>query len=91
MVGASGGSCLGGGRAFVVKVDESDASFLNYEPLIKAVTNVKPDYLDHCGSTEAFEETLTESSRLFKADGVLATCADPPGALRMAAGAIDHG
>lgn len=91
VVGAGGGSHLGGGRAFVAEADESDASFLNYEPLVEVVTNVEPDHLDHYGSTEAFEEAFAEFSRLLKADGVLVACADSPGALRMAVGAIDRG
>lgn len=91
VVGAGGGSHLGGGRAFVAEADESDASFLNYDPLVEVVTNVEPDHLDHYGSTEAFEEAFAEFSRLLKADGVLVACADSPGALRMAVGAIDRG
>ena len=91
VVGAGGGSHLGGGRAFVAEADESDASFLNYEPLVEVVTNVEPDHLDHYGSTEAFEEAFAQFGRLLKADGALIACADSPGALRMAVGAIDRG
>ncbi len=91
VVGAGGGSHLGGGRAFVAEADESDASFLNYEPLVEVVTNVEPDHLDHYGSTEAFEEAFAQFARLLKADGALIACADSPGALRMAVGAIDRG
>ena len=91
VVGAGGGSHLGGGRAFVAEADESDASFLNYEPLVEVVTNVEPDHLDHYGSTEAFEEAFAQFARLLKADGALVACADSPGALRMAVGAIDRG
>lgn len=91
VVGAGGGSHLGGGRAFVAEADESDASFLNYEPLVEVVTNVEPDHLDHYGSTEAFEEAFAQFARLLKADGALIACADSPGALRVAVGAIDRG
>ena len=91
VVGAGGGSHLGGGRAFVAEADESDASFLNYEPLVEVVTNVEPDHLDHYGSAEAFEEAFAQFARLLKADGALIACADSPGALRMAVGAIDRG
>ena len=43
----------GSGDTFVAEADESDGSFLIYEPFAAIVTNVEPDHLDHYGTAEA--------------------------------------
>lgn len=43
---------------FVVEADESDGSFLLYDPAITLITNVDPDHLDHYGSEDAFEDAF---------------------------------
>ncbi|MCU1692909.1 MAG: murC [Frankiales bacterium] len=74
----------GSGDLFVLEADESDGSFLVYGPHTGVVTNVEADHLDHYGDAasvdrafEAFVGTLGE--------GGLVTCADDPGAQRLAA------
>ena len=49
------GAHLGAGRAFVAEADESDRSFLNYDPYLAVVTNVEPDHLDTYGTAGAGE------------------------------------
>ena len=57
------GAHVGAGRAFIAEADESDRSFLNYEPLIEVVTNVEPDHLDSYGTPEAFERAFLDFAR----------------------------
>lgn len=55
-IGASSGA--GDGEVFVIEADESDGSFLVYDPAIALVTNIDTDHLDHYGSVEAFEDAF---------------------------------
>jgi len=72
----------GEGELFVVEADESDGSFLLYEPAVALVTNVEGDHIDHYGSASALEDafvTFAESAREF-----VAISADDPGAVAVA-------
>nr|WP_304515657.1 UDP-N-acetylmuramate--L-alanine ligase [Cellulomonas sp. JZ18] len=83
------GGTLGGARhgdgPFVAEADESDGSFLAYEPLVSVVTNVEPDHLDHYGSREAFEDAFVRFVDRVRPGGLLVACADDPGAARLVA------
>lgn len=81
------GGHLGTGDVLVAEADESDGSFLNYVPDVAVVTNVEPDHLDHYGSREAFEAAFAAFAARVRPGGVLVTCADDPGARRVAAAA----
>jgi len=78
---------LGGGRhgagPFVAEADESDGSFLAYQPLVAVVTNVEPDHLDHYGTREAFEAAFAAFAERVRPGGALVACADDPGAVRL--------
>lgn len=78
------GAGAGQGRDFVAEADESDGSFLAYEPFVALVTNVEPDHLDHFGSREAFEEVFAEFAARVRPEGALVACLDDPGARRLA-------
>ncbi|UKA51457.1 UDP-N-acetylmuramate--L-alanine ligase [Arthrobacter sp. FW305-123] len=69
---------------FVAEADESDGSFLNYEPLIAVVTNVEADHLDHYGTPEAVFASFDKFAALLPANGVLLACADDAGARALA-------
>ncbi len=84
--GTLGGSRHGEGP-FVAEADESDGSFLAYEPLVAVVTNVEPDHLDHYGSRAAFEQAFVRFAERVRPGGLLVACADDPGAARLVAGA----
>lgn len=81
--GALSGGHLGSGDVLVAEADESDGSFLNYEPTIAIVTNVEPDHLDHYGSAQAFEQAFVEFAGRIRPGGWLVVCADDPGARRL--------
>ena len=81
----------GSGDVFVAEADESDGSFLLYSPFAAIVTNVEPDHLDHYGTPEAVEEAFDAFAGRVDPAGFLVTCADDPGAARLAAAARDRG
>ena len=86
------GAHVGAGRAFIAEADESDRSFLNYEPLIEVVTNVEPDHLDNYGTPEAFERAFLDFARnCLRPGGRLIVCADDPGGARLARAAAEAG
>ncbi|HEX6919731.1 MAG TPA: UDP-N-acetylmuramate--L-alanine ligase [Actinomycetes bacterium] len=74
----------GTGDLFVAEADESDGSFLLYEPEAAIVTNVEPDHLDHYGSAEAVADAFVAFAKRIRPDGFLVTCADDPGACALA-------
>lgn len=78
------GGAVGTSDILVAEADESDGSFLNYEPHVAVVTNIEPDHLDHYGSAEAFEQAFVDFSRRIPASGVLVACADDAGSLKLA-------
>jgi UDP-N-acetylmuramate--alanine ligase len=49
------GAGSGAGDVFVAEVDESDGSFLVFDPDIAVVTNIEADHLDHFGSQSEVE------------------------------------
>jgi UDP-N-acetylmuramate--alanine ligase len=81
----------GSGDVFVAEADESDGSFLQYSPHAAVVTNVEPDHLDHYGTPEAVAEAFDLFVARIDRDGFLVTCADDPGAVRLAGTARDQG
>lgn len=85
------GAHLGGGRAFVAEADESDRSFLNYDPYLAVVTNVEPDHLDNYGTTEAFEQVFVDFVDNLRPGARLVVCSDDPGGLRLARATAGRG
>ena len=85
------GAHLGAGDVFVAEADESDGSFLNYSPAIEIVTNVEPDHLDRYHSREEFEQIFVEFARRMVPRGLLVTCAEDEGAVRLAQAARSEG
>jgi UDP-N-acetylmuramate--alanine ligase len=79
----------GTGDLFVVEADESDGSFLVYEPHAAIVTNVEPDHLDHHGSAEAYEQAFRDF--VATVSGFVVMSADDPGAVALADTARQQG
>jgi UDP-N-acetylmuramate--alanine ligase len=75
----------GAGDVFVAEADESDGSFLLYEPTVAIVTNVEPDHLDHYGTADAVVAAFEQFAERVVPGGVLVACADDPGSARLAA------
>jgi UDP-N-acetylmuramate--alanine ligase len=78
------GAHHGAGEIFVAEADESDGSFLRFHPRVAVVTNVEADHLDHHGSAEAYALAFEDFLARITPTGALVTCADDPGAERLA-------
>ncbi|RBP64032.1 UDP-N-acetylmuramate--L-alanine ligase [Brevibacterium sanguinis] len=83
---------LGTGDVFVAEADESDGSFLLYEPTIGILTNVEADHLDHYGTAEAVTEAFDEfCAGIGRRGGTVIACADDPGSAAVALRAREQG
>ena len=69
---------------FVAEADESDGSFVKYNPSVAVVTNVEPDHLDFYGSPEAVTAAFDRFVQTMTDDGVLVACEDDAGSLALA-------
>ena len=76
------GTGHGGGDIFVAEADESDGSFLLYEPEIAVITNVEEDHVDYYSSRDAVETAFAQFAA--RAGNVVA-CWDDPGTRRAVA------
>ncbi len=85
LVSTGTNAAWGSGEAFVVEADESDGSFLVYHPSVAIVTNVQPDHLDFYGTFAAVQDAYAAFVATITPGGLLVTCADDPGARRLAA------
>ncbi|HYN97917.1 MAG TPA: UDP-N-acetylmuramate--L-alanine ligase, partial [Pilimelia sp.] len=74
----------GSGQYFVAEADESDRSFLLYRPYVAIVTNVDADHLNTYGDLAGLAAAFVEFGHLVDPDGFVVTCADDPGARRLA-------
>lgn len=81
----------GSGEYFVIEADESDRSFLRYRPYVAVVTNIEADHLNTYGDLEGLHEAFLDFARRIEPTGFLVTCADDPGARRLAAAAREAG
>jgi UDP-N-acetylmuramate--alanine ligase len=74
----------GSGEYFVAEADESDRSFLVYRPFVGIVTNIEADHLNTYGDLANLEDAFVEFCRRVDPEGFVVTCADDPGARRLA-------
>jgi UDP-N-acetylmuramate--alanine ligase len=70
------GAWHGAGEFFVAETDESDGSFLLYEPEIAVLTNVEEDHLDFYKSREEIEAAFAAFASRARS---LVACGDDPG------------
>jgi len=78
------GARLGAGEVMVVEADESDGTFLQYDPNLVVVTNIEADHLDNWGTESAYAAGFTQLVTADPVDTVV-LCADDPGTARLAA------
>ena len=81
------GAADGGGEYLVAEADESDGSFLNLAPGAAVVTCIEADHLDNYASLAEIEAAFEAFAARIAPGGPLVTCADDPGAARLAASA----
>jgi len=85
LAAAGTGAHHGEGDVFVAEADESDGSFLRFDPWVAVVTNVEADHLDHHGDEAAYAAAFAAFTDRIADGGALVSCADDPGAQRLAA------
>ena len=73
----------GSGDFFIAEADESDGSFLRYQPEIAIVTNIELDHLDYFKTLESLDEAFQNFVRTVQ-DAVIA-CSDDAGVRRLIA------
>ncbi len=70
---------LGEGRYLVAEADESDASFLQLQPVISVVTNIDRDHLDaYQGSFDRLQQSFLDFLHHLPFFGVAVLCIDDP-------------
>ncbi|MPY79126.1 MAG: UDP-N-acetylmuramate--L-alanine ligase [Actinophytocola sp.] len=81
----------GTGAMFVAEADESDGSFLAFQPTVAVITNIEPDHLDHHGTADAYSSVFTEFVSRVTPGGTLIVCADDAPADELATRAAADG
>lgn len=74
----------GKGSYYVAEADESDGSFLHFDPNIAVITNIEADHLDHYGSLEHVEQAFVQFMKSVGPDGTVVICGERPHALELA-------
>ena len=70
-------SRAGSDNLFVIEADESDRSFVNYQPAVVMITNIAPDHLDFYGTLDAIYDAF-HAFAMTATDAVV-LCADDTG------------
>ncbi len=71
-----GNAKLGQGEYLVTEADESDGSFLYFEPLVSVVTNIEPDHMDFYGTEDNLKETFVKFLNKVPDNGAKIVCWD---------------
>ncbi|MCF0155458.1 MAG: UDP-N-acetylmuramate--L-alanine ligase, partial [Veillonella sp.] len=72
----NGSSCAGKGDLSVAEADESDGSFLKYNPHSIVITNIENDHMDHYGTMENLLAAFVEFVGRLPQDGMAVVCGD---------------
>jgi len=75
----------GSGELFVVEADESDGSFLAYQPSGAIITNIELDHVDHFASEEQLFKAFFDFVATIKPGGFLVACGDDIGVKKLIA------
>ena len=80
MINSSGTNAYAGsGDIFVAEADESDGSFIAYQPLGAIITNIELDHVDHFADLESVYRLFEEFVASIQSGGFLVACGDDPG------------
>ena len=81
-LGASGSNAHDGkGEYFVIEADESDRSFLAYDPNFLIITNIEIDHVDQFNSIDEIDRLFEEFAK--KTSNLNVVCGDDPGVQRL--------
>lgn len=78
LVGLQQASFVGSGEYFVAECDESDGSFLKYDPYLSIITNIDLDHLDHYGDIEGLKTAFLSFLHKTDKDGTAIVGWDNP-------------
>ncbi len=81
----NGNAFLGTGHYFVLEADESDGSFLSFNPLYSVVTNVDREHLDYYRNLEDIKAGFLKFMDNTRREGCIFFCQDDLLLVRMAA------
>ena len=70
---------------YVAEADESDGSFLFFNPTVTVITNIEADHLDHYGTLENLENTFGQFMDTVGDEGFVVACGESEGVRRVAA------
>lgn len=73
-----GNAKLGQGEFLITEADESDGSFLYFEPLVSVVTNIELDHMDYYGTEDKLKATFKEFLEKTPENGVKIVFWDDP-------------
>ena len=73
----------GTGEIFVAEADESDGSFIEYQPFAAIVTNVEHDHVDFFATLESVAQAFRDFAATIQQGGFLTYCADDAGAVAL--------
>ena len=74
----------GSSKYYVAEADESDGSFLYFDPSVVVVTNIEADHLDHYGTLENVERAFCQFMSSVHEDGTVVVCGENPHAVELA-------
>src|SRR6185437_1018073 len=74
----------GSGEYFVAEADESDRSFLRYDPFVAIITNIDADHLNTYGDVAGLTDGFVEFAQRTRQGGFVVACADNPGTRELA-------
>lgn len=88
MINATGTNAHhGSGDFFVAEADESDGSFLAYQPFGGIITNIELDHVDHFANQDEIDEVFLQFVRRFQpvqsGEKLLVVCGDDDGIQRL--------
>lgn len=78
-----GNAVVGDGETMILEADESDASFLIYEPNAILITNIDCDHLDHFRDMDEIYETFKTFVGRLQKNGYWMGCAECPQVRRL--------
>ncbi|MCX5699334.1 MAG: UDP-N-acetylmuramate--L-alanine ligase [Candidatus Omnitrophica bacterium] len=76
-------ACLGSGQLFVAEADESDGSFLSYEPKYSIITNIDQEHLDYYHNFDNELDAFGLFIKRTQAGGCVFACSDDPNLLNI--------
>jgi UDP-N-acetylmuramate--alanine ligase len=86
--GAVAGGYAGSSDIAVLEADESDGTFLRYQPEVAVLTSIEPDHLDHYGTVDALHRAFEQFAQ---SASTLVAYADDPVVAGIAERARAHG